>query len=69
MAQLIVERTTVINHILPQDGQSDCPISHMTLTALIDLYTTYLRKAKEPDKEAYSWVNINCKMVPGNICI
>ncbi|OWF40859.1 integrator complex subunit 1-like [Mizuhopecten yessoensis] len=57
MAQLIVERTTVINHILPLENQPSNELSHVTLKALIDLYTNYLRKAKEPDKEAYSWSN------------
>jgi len=61
MAQLIVERTTVVNHILPSEGD-DRQLAHMTLQALIDLYTNYLRKAKEPDKEAYSWVGI-----PGDV--
>ncbi|XP_060071544.1 integrator complex subunit 1-like [Ylistrum balloti] len=63
MAQLIVERTTVINHILPVENQPCSELSHVTLKALIDLYTNYLRKAKEPDKEAYSWSNIQDQII------
>ncbi|XP_033752257.1 integrator complex subunit 1-like [Pecten maximus] len=63
MAQLIVERTTVINHILPVENQPSSELSHVTLKALIDLYTNYLRKGKEPDKEAYSWSNIQDQII------
>ena len=58
MASLIVERASVINHILPQDSEDDTETSHVTLQALIELYTNYLRKAKEPSKEAYNWVSV-----------
>ena len=58
MAQLIVERNTIINHILPEVGREDCSETHQTLKSLISLYNSYLKKAKEPQKEGYSWVGI-----------
>lgn len=57
MAQLIVERNTIINHILPEVGREDCSETHQTLKSLISLYNSYLKKAKEPQKEGYSWSN------------
>ena len=56
MAQLIVERNTIINHILPEEGRDDTTETHQTLKSLISLYNSYLKKAKEPQKEGYSWV-------------
>ncbi|KAJ8318167.1 hypothetical protein KUTeg_003258 [Tegillarca granosa] len=38
-------------------------MSHKTLKALIDLYYNYLKKAKEPDKEAYSWSNTQDQII------
>ncbi|KAK3090472.1 hypothetical protein FSP39_012133, partial [Pinctada imbricata] len=63
MAQLIVERTSVINHILPQSNEESLDISHTTLKALIDLYYSYLCKAKEPSKEAYNWSNTQDQII------
>ncbi|XP_048256851.1 integrator complex subunit 1-like [Haliotis rufescens] len=57
VAQLIVERTSVINHILPCEGNPWTPSQDVTLNALISLYVNYLKKAREPHKEAYTWSN------------
>jgi hypothetical protein len=56
LANLIVDRTTVVNHILPQEVDCKVEMAHLTLTALHSLYFNYLTKAKKPNKEAYSWV-------------
>ena len=56
IANLIVDRTTVVNHILPQEEGRENELAHLTLTALYSLYFNYLTKAKKPNKEAYSWV-------------
>lgn len=53
MAQLIVERP-IINCILPQDC-SYANNNNAFLIAISDIFIKYLRKAKEPSKEAYSW--------------
>lgn len=58
VTQLIVERTTVMNHIVPPHGNRP-ELADKTLTAVLSLYTKYLRKAKEPDKEAYDWVSLS----------
>lgn len=57
IASLIVDRTTVVNHILPQEEDGDNELAHITLTALYALYFNYLTKAKKPTQEAYSWSN------------
>ncbi|XP_022317209.2 integrator complex subunit 1-like [Crassostrea virginica] len=57
IANLIVDRTTVVNHILPQEEGRENELAHLTLTALYSLYFNYLTKAKKPNKEAYSWSN------------
>lgn len=56
IANLIVDRTTVVNHILPLEEDCKIEMAHLTLTALHSLYFNYLTKAKKPNKEAYSWV-------------
>ncbi|XP_023242494.1 integrator complex subunit 1-like [Centruroides sculpturatus] len=53
MAQLIVERP-IINCILPQD-LNYANNNNTFLIAISDIFIKYLRKAKEPSKEAYSW--------------
>ena len=61
VAQLIVERTTLINHILPQDGADDAQRddrAQLVLTSLIDLFYTYVRKAQQP-QDTYSWVRFS----------
>ncbi|ESO87352.1 hypothetical protein LOTGIDRAFT_107278 [Lottia gigantea] len=63
MAQLIVERTSIINHILPAEGSKRTPMEDQTLAALIDLYMNYLIKATEQDKEAYNWSNTQDQII------
>lgn len=62
VTQLIVERTTVMNHIVPPHGNRP-ELADKTLTAVLSLYTKYLRKAKEPDKEAYDWSNTQDQII------
>ncbi|XP_061168184.1 integrator complex subunit 1-like [Saccostrea echinata] len=57
IANLIVDRTTVVNHILPQEEGSENELAHITLASLCSLYFNYVTKAKKPNKEAYSWSN------------
>jgi len=57
MAQLIVERATLINHLLPQDEQRTELAEHV-LTAMIDMFYVYLIKAQLPQIEAaFQWVS------------
>ncbi|GAB1607705.1 integrator complex subunit 1 [Argonauta hians] len=56
VAQLIVERTTVMSHVVPA-GDNRPELANRTLTAVLSLYTKYMRRAKEPDKDAYDWSN------------
>ena len=44
-----------MNHIVPPHGNRP-ELADRTLTAVLSLYTKYLHKAKEPNKEAY-WVS------------
>jgi len=56
MAQLIVERATLINHLLPQEDQRTELAEHV-LTAMIDMFYVYLIKAQLPQMEAaLQWV-------------
>ena len=58
MAQLIVERATLINHILPQEGISvNSERANLVLSAMLKLFFNYLTKAQEPEREGYSWVS------------
>ena len=63
MAQLIVERATLINHLLPQEGVTELlsewlqDRSELVLTSMIDLFYHYLAKAQQPQEEAISWVS------------
>lgn len=63
IAQLIVERTTIINYILPQDTGTSAPFSFDTLEAFIQLFVNYLRKAKEPNTASYSWSNTQDQII------
>jgi hypothetical protein len=61
MAQLIVERSTLLNHMLPQEGVSE-HLAHwlqdrqeLVLTAMIDLFHHYLTLAQQSN-ENISWV-------------
>ncbi|KAK3607441.1 hypothetical protein CHS0354_035142 [Potamilus streckersoni] len=64
IAQLIVERTTVINCILPQEGStSKSARTNQTMEALISLFISYLRKGREPNKEIYPWFNTQDQII------
>ena len=57
MAQLIVERATLINYLLPQDDLHT-ELSQHVLTAVIDMFYVYLIKAQLPQMEAaLQWVS------------
>ncbi|CAL1532926.1 unnamed protein product [Lymnaea stagnalis] len=60
MAQLLVERTSVVNYILPdlavkpsQKTEKQCE----TLNAFIKLFLVYMRNARKEDKDTFSWSN------------
>ncbi|XP_064607195.1 integrator complex subunit 1-like [Liolophura sinensis] len=55
LGQLIVERCAVINHLFPMEEERRTRQADITLRSLIHLYTSYLRKAKEPDRASYTW--------------
>jgi len=56
MAQLIVERATLINHLLPQD-ELRTELAEHVLTAMINMFYVYLMKAQLPQMEAaFQWV-------------
>ena len=56
MAQLIVERATLINHLLPQD-ELRTELAEHVLTAVINMFYVYLMKAQLPQIEAaFQWV-------------
>lgn len=44
-----------MNHILPQEDISN-PRGEIVLSAMVDLFYSYLKKAQQPTDEAYSWV-------------
>jgi len=57
MAQLIVERATLINHLLPQD-ELRTELAEHVLRAMIDMFYVYLIKAQLPQIEAvFQWVS------------
>lgn len=51
MAQLIVERSTIMSAILP----SQMTEPSVALDAFITIFYIYLNKAREPQREAYTW--------------
>ncbi|KAF4517621.1 hypothetical protein B566_EDAN002852 [Ephemera danica] len=56
MAQLIVERNTITQALLPSpENDSKDPPSLMSLHSLMQIFMAYLQKAREPRKEAYTW--------------
>ena len=64
MAQLIVERPTLMNQLLPptegSGPRSGSPRRlHLVLAAMLHMFYTYLVKAQQPQKEAYSWVSLS----------
>lgn len=61
---MIVERTTIINYILPLDSQSSSKdIRDRTLEAFLQLYVTYVKKAREPNTAGYSWSNTQDQII------
>lgn len=52
LAQLIVERPTIINCILPQDTTTSV-YSQLFLSSLLDVFTRYLQNARKPSKDMY----------------
>ena len=56
MAQLIVDRTTLMNHLL-QRHHSDSDRCDAVLAGLLRLFMNYLSSAQQPHGEAYSWVS------------
>ncbi|KAH9505267.1 Integrator complex subunit 1 [Bulinus truncatus] len=61
VAQLLVERTAVINHVLPdvvEKKHSEKTEEHcQTLNAFIKLFLVYMRNARKEDKDTFSWSN------------
>ncbi len=55
VATLIVERATLINHLLPSEGATS-PRSDLVLVAMVNLFHSYLRKAQE-EQAGYVWVS------------
>ncbi|XP_064459431.1 integrator complex subunit 1-like [Ornithodoros turicata] len=52
IAQLVVERPTIINCILPQDTTTSI-YSQIFLSSLLDIFTRYLQIARKPSKDMY----------------
>ncbi|KAG8338374.1 Integrator complex subunit 1 [Homalodisca vitripennis] len=50
MATLIVERSTIINAIIPSQDEPNAG-----LDAFLSMFHSYLIKAREPEREAYTW--------------
>ena len=57
MAQLVVERPTLMNHILPEDGGSSSVAANLVLAAMVDLFYCYLIKAQQQGSKEYMWVS------------
>lgn len=56
MAQLIVERSTIMAAILPPATSAAATAdANVSLDSLISIFSTYLVKAREPRREAYTW--------------
>ncbi|UYV71556.1 INTS1 [Cordylochernes scorpioides] len=57
MAQMVVERSTIVNVIVPPD-QPLQPRASYFLSALLNIFLRYLHAAKKPaTKEAYAWAD------------
>ncbi|XP_008559998.1 integrator complex subunit 1 [Microplitis demolitor] len=54
ISQLVVERSTITAAILPEPD-SDCPQTKQTLQAFKTIFCNYLRKARSPSGEGYTW--------------
>ncbi|KAK8386997.1 hypothetical protein O3P69_017976 [Scylla paramamosain] len=57
MAQLIVERCTMISAILPAPDRPSQPFPHChsTLKALLIIFINYMRGVRVPPRESFSW--------------
>ncbi|XP_022109567.1 integrator complex subunit 1-like isoform X2 [Acanthaster planci] len=53
LAQLIVERPTIVSCILPHEKYYE--VADVTLAAMIKIFSRYLIKATKPNEEGYSW--------------
>ena len=56
LAQLIVERPTIVGCVLPRESYSE--MADMTLAAMIRIFSRHLQKALKTQDEGYSWVRI-----------
>lgn len=57
ISQLIVERTSVMNHILPDSSTEPGSEQYQTLEAFLQLYHYYTMKVRRLEKVEYSWVS------------
>ncbi|KAG7167447.1 Integrator complex subunit 1-like [Homarus americanus] len=57
MAQLIVERCTMISAILPMPDRPNQPFAnaHSTLKALLIIFINYMRGVRLPPRESFTW--------------
>ncbi|XP_070581337.1 integrator complex subunit 1-like isoform X2 [Ptychodera flava] len=53
LAQLIVERPTILSSMLPRESEIDPTCT--TLTSMLHIFHNYLKKATQPHAESYSW--------------
>jgi hypothetical protein len=68
LAQLVVKRATLLNHILPQQETGSDSFGDAVLTAMVGLFYDYLKKAQQPSDESYPWVcNVLCGIININI--
>ena len=57
IATLIVERATLINHLLPSEA-STSERADLVLSAMVDLFYNYLLKAQQDQDQGYVWVSV-----------
>ncbi|XP_025095936.1 integrator complex subunit 1-like isoform X2 [Pomacea canaliculata] len=63
ISQLIVERTSVMNHILPDSSTEPGSEQYQTLEAFLQLYHYYTMKVRRLEKVEYSWSNIQDQII------
>ncbi|KAK7506750.1 hypothetical protein BaRGS_00002225 [Batillaria attramentaria] len=63
ISQLIVERNSVMNHILPDLSAERKPMQVDTLNAFLRLFYSYLQKARRQEKGEYSWSNTQDQII------
>ncbi|XP_071797108.1 integrator complex subunit 1-like isoform X1 [Asterias amurensis] len=61
LAQLIVERPTIVSCLLPRDTYNE--VADVTLAAMIKIFSRYLIKATKPNEEGYSWSDTQDQVV------